>query len=48
MNRNRRNQPSRPQPITVTWTHPRELSDAELLDLAVRELENRERRSVLR
>lgn len=37
-----------PRPITVTWTHPRELSDAELLDLAVRELENRERRSVLR
>ena len=44
----RKHTPRKPRPITVTWTHPRELSDAELLDLAVRELENRERRSVLR
>lgn len=37
-----------PRPIIPAWTHPRELSDAELLDLAIAELENRERRSVLR
>jgi hypothetical protein len=34
-------------PIAVPW-RPRELSDDELLELAVTELENRERRSAIR
>ena len=35
------------RPISVPWS-PRELSDAELLDYAVTELESRERRRVIR
>lgn len=40
----RKHTPRKPlRPIVPAWTHPRELSDAELLDLAIAELENRER-----